>query len=51
MIEYSKIEETIETIRCAEINCDNIKKVGLPFVEIVKMQLAEALKLLGADHD
>lgn len=43
----SKIDEVIEQLRCAEINCDNAKKTGLPvFVDVVKAQVQEALKLL-----
>jgi hypothetical protein len=39
-------EDVLEQLRCAEINCDNIKKAGLIYVEVVKMQIKEAIKLL-----
>lgn len=40
------INKAIEALQCAEINCDNVKKLGAGFVEVVKMQIQEALKLL-----
>lgn len=42
-----QIEEAIEMLQCAEINCDNAKKLGIGFVELVKSQIQDALKLLG----
>jgi hypothetical protein len=43
----SNIDEAIEQLRCAEINCDNATKTGQPvFVHVVKKQVQEALKLL-----
>jgi hypothetical protein len=39
----------IEVLRCAEINCDNIKTGGLIFVAVVKAQIQEALLILKAD--
>jgi hypothetical protein len=46
---FKHIEEAVEQLRCAEINCDNIQKSGLVFVEVVKMQIQEAIKLLGEE--
>ncbi len=45
------IQKAIEALRCAEINCDNIKKVGLVMVEVVKDQIQTALRELGDDDD
>jgi len=42
----SNVEKAIEMLQCAEINCDNVKKIGVGFVDMVKMQIQEALALL-----
>ena len=36
----------IEVLRCALINCDNIRKLGPVGIDIVKMQIEGALELL-----
>lgn len=43
----AKIEEAIEMLQCAEINCDNVKKLGTFFADAVKLQIQEAIKLLA----
>jgi len=45
------VERAIEMIECAKINTDNIAKVGLVMVQIVKEQLDEAIKALGDDYE
>lgn len=42
----AKVDEAIEMLQCAEINCDNVKKLGTSFVELVKSQIQDAIKLL-----
>jgi hypothetical protein len=43
----NNVEEVIEQLRCAEINCDNAKATGhAVFIDVVKAQIREALKLL-----
>jgi hypothetical protein len=42
-------EEIIEILECAKINADNIKKAGLTFIDVVKMQIDEAIKMLEID--
>jgi len=44
----TKLDEAVEQLRCAEVNCDNIKH-GPIFVEVVKRQIQNALTLLEAD--
>jgi len=44
-----QIEKAIEMLQCAEYNCDNVKKLGVHVVDAVKMQIQEALKLLGEE--
>jgi hypothetical protein len=46
-----KIDEIVEQLECALINCDNIKKVGTALIDLVKLQIQEALKLLREDND
>jgi len=46
MASQKNIDKAIEELQCAEINCDNVKKLGAFFVDAVKMQIQEALKLL-----
>lgn len=41
-----KITEAIEMLQCAEINCENIKKGGIIFVDIAKDQIRQAIMLL-----
>jgi hypothetical protein len=43
-------EQIIELLECAKVNCDNISKVGSVMVNIVKIQLDEAIKLLGEEE-
>lgn len=43
--------DAIELLRCAEINCDNIKKIGPVMIDIVKTQISEAIKLLENDEE
>lgn len=42
----SKEMEVLEALRCALFNADNIKEGGLLFVEVVKLQIQEAIDLL-----
>ena len=42
----SKVLDAIEQLECADYNCDNIKRAGLGFVDIVKAQIRSAIKLL-----
>ena len=44
-----KVQEAIDMLECAAINCANVKKLGIPFVDVVKMQIQEAIKLLGEE--
>lgn len=44
-------EEIAELLECALINCDNIPKIGIAGVEIVKMQIQSALDLLEGEGD
>jgi len=39
-------EHVIESIRCAKINVENIRTVGFVMIEIVQLQLDDALKAL-----
>jgi hypothetical protein len=39
----------IEMLKCALINCDNIKIGGLMFVEVVKEQIKVAIRELDAE--
>ena len=45
------IWRAIELLECAQINCDNVKKLGLPMVDIVRMQIDEALKCLEDEEE
>ena len=45
------IYRAIELLECAKINCDNTKKLGAAFVEVVKMQITEALKLIEDEEE
>jgi hypothetical protein len=40
------LKEAIEQLRCAEINCDNVKKIGPVMADLVKVQVQSALKFL-----
>lgn len=40
------MKEIIELLRCASINCDNTKKIGIRFVDFVKIQIDEAIEKL-----
>lgn len=40
------ISDAIEMLQCAEANCDNVKRLGSFFVDMVKMQIAEAISIL-----
>lgn len=42
----SKVYEAIGILQCAEMNCDNVKKLGAFFADAVKEQIQEAIKLL-----
>ena len=42
--------KVIEMLQCALINCDNIRALGLTGVQIVKMQIQDALDLLSQDE-
>ena len=41
-----KVQEAIDMLECAAINCANVKKLGVTFVDVVEMQIQEAIKLL-----
>lgn len=43
-------QELAEMLECALINCDNIPKIGLAGVEIVKLQINWALDLLKEER-
>lgn len=45
------IQMAIDTLRCAEFNCDNAKKVGLVMVDLVKAQIQTAIKCLENDEE
>jgi len=40
------MEEAIELLRCAIINCDNVKKIGVSLIGLVKAQIEAALKII-----
>jgi hypothetical protein len=44
-----KVADAIESLLCAEINCDNVKRLGIPMVDIVKAQIQTAIRLLGGE--
>ena len=43
------IPKVVELLRCAVINCDNIKALGPKMLEFVKVQINEAIEILDAD--
>jgi hypothetical protein len=47
--EVMNLSEIVELLECAKINADNIKKAGIVFVDVVKMQIDEAIKLLESE--
>lgn len=46
MNEKKTISDAIELLGCAEINCDNVKKLGVTFADFVKLQIKEAVEIL-----
>lgn len=42
-------ENVIETLRCAEINCDNAPRLGMAGILIIKSQIQTAIKDLGGE--
>jgi hypothetical protein len=42
------ISDAIELLGCAEINCDNVKRLGVGFADFVKTQIQEAVAILEA---
>lgn len=42
----NKIDEVIEQLQCAEINCDNVVVLGTGFAAFVKAQIATAIEML-----
>lgn len=42
----TRIDQVIEQLRCAAINCDNTKKIGIQFVDFVKAQIEDGIKML-----
>ena len=40
-------EKAIELLECAKINADNIKKMGVVMIDLVKMQIDEAIKTIS----
>lgn len=50
--ENKTLADAIETLQCAEINCNNaLKTGGVAFVPLVKYQIAEAIKILESIGD
>lgn len=45
----SNIEEAVEMLRCAEVNCDNVPKVHGLMALIIKAQIQDAIKTLGGE--
>ena len=43
------IENVIETLRCAEVNCDNAPRLGAAGILIVKAQIQDAIRELGGE--
>lgn len=43
--------EVIELLQCALANCDNVRRVGLPMLKAVEMQIQEALDILSRDEE
>ena len=41
--------KAIELLNCAEINCGNVNKLGVEFVDVVKMQIQGAIILLRGE--
>jgi len=46
MTKEEKIEQAIEWLENASYNCDNIKKIGIGLVPIVKSQIDNSIKAL-----
>lgn len=47
-----EVEKALEMAQCAQINIDNLKKMVVgenPFLNIIKMQVDEVVKLLGGE--
>jgi hypothetical protein len=44
-------EQILEMLRCALVNCDNVARLGMVGVQIVKLQIQEAINNLeGKPH-
>jgi hypothetical protein len=44
-------QKIIEFLECAKVNADNIKRGGLVFIELVKVQIDGAIKMLNEDDE
>lgn len=47
----SKVYEAIGILQCAEMNCDNVKKLGTFFADAVKEQIQEAINILEKENN
>lgn len=43
-------QELSELLECALINCDNVKKMGPVGIELVKMQIQQAIDMLEGEE-
>lgn len=43
--------KALEYLENAESNCDNVRKLGVPIVDIVKQQIQSAMKELEKEGD
>ena len=50
MIKKEKFEKAIEWLQNASYNCDNVVKVGIGMIPIIKSQIDNAIKYLN-DED
>lgn len=46
-----KKDEVIEMLRCALINCDNIRALGSMGIDIVKMQVQSAIDMIEGKEE
>jgi hypothetical protein len=49
--DVTNLEKAIELLQCAEINCDNAKSLGIVMVQLVKLQVTEALDILERPNE
>jgi hypothetical protein len=43
------VDNVIEILRCAEVNCDNAPRLGMAGILIIKAQIQDAIKQLGGE--